>query len=458
MTTAMGWNDVIAAPASSGTASGTWERTGQESEAPGWETDPVEQALADIAAGKPVIVVDDATRENEGDLIFAAQCATPELLAFMVRHTSGYICVALPAAECDRLHLPPMYHTNEDRHGTAYTVTVDAREGVTTGISAADRARTIRLLADPATTADDLARPGHVVPLRARPGGVLQRPGHTEAAVDLARLAGLRPAGVLAELVDDSGGMRRMPDLRRFADEHGLTLISVADLITYRWRTENLVRRVAEARIPTDAGIFRAVGYYCEVDDREHVALVYGEIGDGEDVLVRVHSECLTGDVFGSLRCDCGPQLEAALHRVAAEGRGVVLYLRGHEGRGIGLLRKLQAYQLQDAGRDTVDANLELGLPADARDYGIGAQILTDLGVRRVRLLTNNPAKRAGLERYGVTVVGRVPLMVRANRENLAYLRTKRDRMGHQLDELPQEGAPSPGSAIEDTGVAGGRG
>jgi 3,4-dihydroxy 2-butanone 4-phosphate synthase/GTP cyclohydrolase II len=398
----------------------------------------IEDAIKAIAAGRPVVVVDDENRENEGDLIFAAEKATPELLAFMVRYTSGYICAPLTEADCDRLELPPMFHTNQDRRGTAYTVTVDAREGVSTGISAADRSRTIRLLADPATTPADLARPGHVVPLRAKPGGVLRRPGHTEAAVDLAVLAGLRSAGVLCELVNDDGTMMRLPDLERFRAEHGLELISIANLIEYRRRTERSVERIAEARIPTRHGVFRAVGYRAEHDAAEHVALVYGDLGDGSDVLVRVHSECLTGDVFGSLRCDCGPQLDAALARVADEGRGVVLYVRGHEGRGIGLLHKLQAYQLQDLGRDTVDANLELGLPADARDYGTGAQILYDLGVRTMRLLTNNPAKRAGLEGYGLRVVGREGLPVRPHPENVRYLRTKRDRMGHLLDELDE--------------------
>jgi 3,4-dihydroxy 2-butanone 4-phosphate synthase/GTP cyclohydrolase II len=399
---------------------------------------PIERALEDIAAGRPVVVVDDEDRENEGDLIFAAQHATTELLDFTIRHTSGYVCAPLTAADCDRLDLPPMYHTNQDPRGTAYTVTVDARHGVTTGISAADRARTIRLLADPAATPADFTRPGHVVPLRARDGGVLRRPGHTEAAVDLARLAGLRPAGVLCEVVSrwHVGQMARRDELAEFAAAHGLALITIADLIAYRRRHEKQVERVAEARIPTEFGEFRAIGYRSTVVPGEHLALVYGQIGDGRDVLVRVHSECLTGDVFGSLRCDCGPQLRAALQRVAAEGRGVVLYLRGHEGRGIGLLHKLQAYQLQDRGWDTVDANLELGLPADARDYGTGAQILYDLGVRTMRLLTNNPAKRAGLEGYGLRVVGREPLPVRPHPENLRYLRTKRDRMGHLLEGL----------------------
>jgi 3,4-dihydroxy 2-butanone 4-phosphate synthase/GTP cyclohydrolase II len=402
----------------------------------------IKRAIADIAAGRPVIVVDDEDRENEGDLIFAAEKATPELIAFMVRYTSGYICVPLTEADCERLDLPPMFHTNQDRRGTAYTVTVDAASGVSTGISAADRAHTIRLLADPDSKPADFTRPGHVVPLRAKEGGVLRRPGHTEAAIDLAVMAGLRPAGVLCEIVSqkDEGDMARRDELEVFAAEHDLALISIADMIKYRRQHEKQVVRVAEARIPTAHGAFRAVGYDSLLDGIEHVALVYGEIGDGENVLVRVHSECLTGDVFGSLRCDCGPQLDAALEAVASEGRGIVLYMRGHEGRGIGLMHKLQAYQLQDAGADTVDANLALGVPADARDYGMGAQILSDLGVRTMRLLTNNPAKRIGLEGYGLTVVDRVPLSVWPNPENLRYLRTKRDRMGHELGDLDQLG------------------
>jgi 3,4-dihydroxy 2-butanone 4-phosphate synthase/GTP cyclohydrolase II len=401
-------------------------------------TAAVERAIAEIAAGRPVVVVDDEDRENEGDLIFAADLVTPELVAFMVRYTSGYICVPMNEADCDRLELPPMYHTNQGRFGTAYTVTVDAREGITTGISAADRARTIALLADPDTHPGDLARPGHVVPLRARPGGVLRRPGHTEATVDLAVLAGRRPVGVLCELVNDDGTMMRGEELERFCATHELTLVTIADLVAYRRRYEQRVERIADARIPTVYGVFQAVGYQAVGDAAEHLALVYGDIGDGQDVLVRVHSECLTGDVLGSLRCDCGLQLRAALARVAAEGRGVVLYLRGHEGRGIGLMHKLQAYQLQDNGRDTVEANLELGLPADARDYGIGAQILYDLGVRTMRLLTNNPAKRAALEGYGLTTVGREPLPVRPHAESVRYLRTKRDRMGHLIDGLDE--------------------
>ena len=396
----------------------------------------VARAIADIAAGRAVVVTDDEDRENEGDLIFAAEKATPELVAFMVRYTSGYVCVPLTEDEADRLDLPPMFHTNQDARGTAYAVTVDAREGIGTGISAADRAHTIRLLADRDTRAADLSRPGHVVPLRAKPGGVLRRPGHTEAAVDLAVLAGLRPAGVICEMVNDDGTMMRGPDLERFAAEHDLAMISIADLIAWRRRHESPVERVVETRLPTAHGEFTAVGYRVTVDGADHVALVHGDLGDGDDVLVRVHSECLTGDVLGSVRCDCGPQLEAALQRVAEAGRGVVLYMRGHEGRGIGLLHKLQAYQLQDRGLDTVDANLELGLPADARDYGIGAQILYDLGVRSMRLLTNNPAKRAGLEGYGLTVTGREALPVRPHPENVRYLRTKRDRMGHLFEAL----------------------
>ena len=402
----------------------------------GFET--VERALRDLAAGKAVVVVDDEERENEGDLIFAAEKATPELVSFMVRYTSGYICVALTESECDRLDLPPMHHTNSDNFRTAFTVTVDAKDGISTGISASDRAHTIRLLADPGAVAHDLVRPGHVLPLRAKDGGVLRRSGHTEAAVDLTRMAGLSAAGALCEIVSEKNGgdMARADELRVFAEDHDLVLLTIADLIAYRRRFEKQVVRVAEARIPTPHGAFVAYGYDNVLDGIEHIALVSGDLGDGEDVLVRVHSECLTGDVFGSLRCDCGPQLDAALEAVAAEGRGVVLYVRGHEGRGIGLMHKLQAYQLQESGIDTVDANLALGMPADARDYGTGAQILVDLGVRSMRLLTNNPDKRAGLEGYGLRVVQRVALPIRPTRENLHYLRTKRDRMGHDLPNL----------------------
>ncbi len=399
----------------------------------GVRLDLVEDAIEAIRAGRAVVVVDDEDRENEGDLIFAAQRASQALTAFMIRWTSGYICVAMPGVELDRLGLPPMTMVNEDKKGTAYAVTVDARDVKATGISAEDRARTIKVLSDSATEPWELTRPGHVVPLRAMEGGVLRRPGHTEAAVDLARLAGLSPAGALCELVNEDGTMMRAPQCRAFADDHGLVMISIADLISYVRRTESQVQRAADTRLPTEFGEFRAVGYRSQLDGIEHVALVYGDIGEGTDLLVRVHSECLTGDVFSSRRCDCGPQLHAALRRVAAEGRGVVLYMRGHEGRGIGLVHKLQAYELQDGGADTVDANLELGLPADARDYGTGAQILADLGVRTMRLLTNNPAKRAGLEGYGLAIVDRVSLEIVPNSENIDYLRTKRDRMGHDL-------------------------
>ncbi len=399
--------------------------------------DGIEAALADIAAGRPVIVADDADRENEGDIVFAAEDATPELLALTIRYTGGYICVAMPGAIADRLELPPAHHTNQDHKGTAFAVSVDARNGVTTGISAADRARTIRVLGDPKAAAGDLNRPGHVVPLRARDGGVLVRRGHTEAAVDLTRLAGKSPVGAISELMNDDGTMMRLPELRAFADEHGLKLVTVADLAAWRRRTETHVKRLAETRLPLEAGEFTAVGYRAVYGDDEHVALVKGDIGDGLDVLVRVHSECLTGDAFGSLRCDCGPQFQAALRAVEAEGRGVVLYMRGHEGRGIGLVHKLQAYQLQDKGRDTVDANLELGLPADARDWATGAQILTDLGIKSLRLLTNNPDKRAGIEGHGLDVLDRVALPTSTTPDNIAYLTAKRDRMGHLLEDLP---------------------
>jgi len=408
--------------------------------------DTVERALAELRAGRPVLVVDAADREDEGDLVLAAALATPEQLAFVIRHTSGVVCAPMTGADLDRLALPPMTAVNEDRKGTAYAVTVDAREGVTTGISAADRARTLRALADPATTAGDLTRPGHVLPLRAAPGGVLQRPGHTEAAVDLARLAGLPPVGVIAEVVEDDGSMARLPALRAFAARHDLALVSIADLVAHRRRTERLVERVADTVLPTPHGTFRALAYRDRVDGGEHVALVMGDVAGGEGVLARVHSECLTGDVFGSLRCDCGAQLQQALAAVAAQGRGVVVYLRGQEGRGIGLAHKLRAYQRQDGGSDTVDANTELGLPVDARDYGTAAQVLRDLGVAGVRLVTNNPDKVVALERYGVRVTERVGQPVAANPHNLVYLRTKRDRMGHDLPDLPDlpDTAPAP--------------
>ncbi|RLV50237.1 bifunctional 3,4-dihydroxy-2-butanone-4-phosphate synthase/GTP cyclohydrolase II [Nocardioides mangrovicus] len=401
--------------------------------------DDVERAIADIAAGKAVVVVDDEDRENEGDLVFAAAKATPELMAFTIRHSSGVICVPMPGHMLDRLEVPLMTPHNRDRLRTAYTISVDARDGVSTGISAADRAHTARVLADSATEPWELTRPGHVFPLRYREGGVLVRRGHTEAAVDLARLAGLTPAGVLVEVVNDDGTMKRAPELRAFADEHGLTMISIDALVHHRRRHESHVERVAETALPTEHGTFRAFGYRSTVDDGEHVALVCGDLSGPEPVLTRVHSECLTGDVFGSERCDCGPQLHEAMELIKAEGRGVVVYLRGHEGRGIGLLAKLQAYALQDGGRDTVDANLDLGLPADARHYGTATQMLKDLGVDRVRLLTNNPEKTRDLAEYGIGVAERVPLTPRPNGHNLAYLRTKRDRMGHLLPQLMEE-------------------
>ena len=401
--------------------------------------DPVERAVADIAAGRAVVVVDDEDRENEGDLVFAAGKATPELMGFMIRWTSGFVCVGVEGATLDRLHIPLMTPHNRERMRTAYTVSVDARDGITTGISAADRCHTVRVLADSATESYELVQPGHILPLRYRDGGVLARPGHTEASVDLARLAGLTPAGVLCEIVNDDGSMMRAPALRRFADAHRLTMISIADLVRFRRRRESQVVRLAQTRLPTAHGIFRAHGYRDVVTGSEHVALVLGDVADGAPVLARVHSECLTGDTFGSLRCDCGPQLRAAMAAVTAERRGVVVYLRGHEGRGIGLAHKLRAYELQDAGRDTIDANLDLGLPADARDYGTGAQILADLGVRSLRLMTNNPAKLAGLEGYGLRIVDRVPLPVHPHPENIRYLRTKRDRMGHALPHLGDE-------------------
>jgi 3,4-dihydroxy 2-butanone 4-phosphate synthase / GTP cyclohydrolase II len=396
--------------------------------------DEVTRAIKDIADGRPVIVVDDADRENEGDIIFAASKATPELLAFTIRYGRGLICVPMLGPDLDRLNVPQMTSQNQEHHGTAFTISVDARDGITTGISAADRAKTIQLLASPASTAGDLVRPGHVFPLRYAEGGVLRRRGHTEAAVDLAVLAGLPPVGVVCEVIGDDGTMLRLPGLRAFANEHGLALISVEQLIEHRRRTERLVTRVAETVIPNAYGRWSAYGYRSDIDGIEHLALVYGDLadGDGEDVLTRVHSECLTGDVFGSHRCDCGAQLDAAMARIAERGRGVVLYLRGHEGRGIGLLAKLQAYQLQDNGVDTVDANLELGLPVDAREYSVAAQLLDDLGVRSLRLLTNNPAKVDALAAHGFGVT-RIPLPPQPTPDNLRYLATKRDRLGHQI-------------------------
>jgi 3,4-dihydroxy 2-butanone 4-phosphate synthase/GTP cyclohydrolase II len=404
--------------------------------------DTVERAVADIAAGQAVVVVDDEDRENEGDLIFAASKSTPELMAFTIRYSSGVICVPVTAPTLDRLGIPLMTPHNRERMRTAYTVSVDSRDGVTTGISAADRSHTVRTLIDSATEAFEIVQPGHVFPLRYAEGGVLVRPGHTEAAVDLARLAGLEPAGVISEIVNDDGTMKRGQQLREFADEHGLAMISIEQLIHHRRRHETHVERVAETRLPTAHGDFTAYGYRITVDDGEHLALVHGDVSGDEPVLTRVHSECLTGDVFGSRRCDCGPQLDEALERIVEEGRGVLVYLRGHEGRGIGLVAKLQAYQLQDGGRDTVDANLELGLPADARHYGAATQILRDLGVTNVRLLTNNPGKVTNLEEYGVRVAERVPLTTRPNDHNLQYLLTKRDRMGHHLPDLAADATP----------------
>ena len=394
----------------------------------------IPEAIAEIREGRIVIVVDDADRENEGDLIMAAEKVTPEAIAFIVRHSSGVICAPLVGERLDELHIPLMVATNTDHQRTAFTVSVDARQGVTTGISAADRATTIRAMIDARTGPEDISRPGHIFPLRYREGGVLKRAGHTEAAVDLARLAGLYPAGVLCETVNDDGTMARLPDLVRFSEIHGLKIISIADLIQYRRKKEVLVSLVAEATIPAETGEWRSYAYESVVDGRTHVALVLGEIGDGEKVLTRVHSECLTGDVFGSLRCDCGRQLKIAMARIAEEQRGVILYIRGHEGRAIGLAHKLRAYRLQDEGRDTVEANLELGFPADPRDYGIGAQILVDLGVKTMRLLTNNPAKRAGLEGYGLAIDERIPLQTEPTAENIGYLRTKQEKLGHLLD------------------------
>jgi 3,4-dihydroxy 2-butanone 4-phosphate synthase/GTP cyclohydrolase II len=394
----------------------------------------IDEIVAAIGRGEMVIMVDDEDRENEGDLIVAAETATQAQIGFMLRHTSGIICLPVIGERLDELDLPMMVARNTDVRRTAFTVSIDAREGTTTGISAADRWKTIQTVLDPETRPEDLARPGHTYPLRYEPGGVLKRAGHTEAAVDLAELAGRYPAGVLAEIMNDDGTVARLADLEQFAQEHGLLLGTIADLIAYRRQREKLVERVVEARIPTEHGTFNAVGFRSLIDDRQHIALVMGEIGDGEGVLTRVHSECLTGDVFGSLRCDCGDQLDLALARVANEGRGVVLYIRGHEGRGIGLLHKLAAYRLQDEGLDTVDANVNLGLPVDSRDYGVGAQILYDLGVRSMRLMTNNPTKRAGIEGYGLSIVEQVPLSIEANEENRDYLRTKASRLGHQMD------------------------
>lgn len=403
--------------------------------------DDVERAIADIAAGRPVVVVDDENRENEGDLIFAAEKATSELMAFTIRYSSGVICVPMPGDLLDNLAIGPMTSNNQDPMRTAFGVSVDAAEGVSTGISAADRALTARLLANPNTQANQLTRPGHVFPLRYREGGVLTRRGHTEAGVDLARAAGLAPVGVLVEVVNDDGTMKRAPELRKFADEHGLAMISIDALAQWRERNETLVERGAVTRMPTSAGDYTAFAYRSRIDGVEHMALVIGDITSAEPALTRVHSECLTGDVFGSRRCDCGPQLEESLRRITREGRGVVVYLRGHEGRGIGLGAKLAAYGLQDSGRDTVDANLDLGLPVDSRGYNVAAQILRDLGVTSVLALTNNPAKVEGLKSGGVDVASRIPLHITPNDRNIGYLRTKRDRMGHVLPYIDARGS-----------------
>ena len=396
----------------------------------------VDEAVQAIARGEIVVVVDDEDRENEGDLIMAAEHATPEKIAFFVRHTSGLICVPMTGERLDELDIPLMVSHNTEAQRTAFTYSVDVRHGTSTGISASDRAATIQSLIDPATRPADLARPGHIFPLRYAEGGVLKRAGHTEAAVDLARMAGLYPAGVLCELVMDDGTMARVPDLLEFSREHGLKMISIAELIRYRRQNEKLVKRTAEARIPTEWGDFTCYGYESLLDGEQHVAMVRGAVQGEDNVLVRVHSECLTGDIFGSLRCDCGLQLDAAMARIAEEELGVLVYLRGHEGRGIGIGHKLRAYSLQEAGHDTVDANVELGLPIDNREYGIGSQILVDLGITTMRLMTNNPAKYGGLEGFGLEVVERVPLESIPNPENINYLRTKRERMGHLLEGL----------------------
>jgi 3,4-dihydroxy 2-butanone 4-phosphate synthase/GTP cyclohydrolase II len=392
----------------------------------------IEEAIEDIREGRMVVVCDAEDRENEGDLTLAAQFATPEAINFMAKHGRGLICLALPPDRCDELGLDLMAAKNESAFQTAFTVSVEAREGITTGISAHDRAHTIQVAIDPDTRPRDLVQPGHIFPLKAKAGGVLERTGQTEAAVDLARLAGLNPAGVICEVMNDDGTMARVPDLERYCARHGLKMITVADLIAYRRQHDKLIERVVEAQLPTTFGDFRVVGFRSLVDDKHHVAMVKGEIEGKDEVLVRVHSECLTGDVFHSLRCDCGQQLEDALARIEDEGRGVLLYL-AQEGRGIGLLNKLRAYRLQEEGRDTVDANLELGLPADLRDYGIGAQILVDLGLSSIRLLTNNPKKIVGLEGYGLEVTDQIPIQHDANAHNVAYLRAKKERLGHLL-------------------------
>jgi 3,4-dihydroxy 2-butanone 4-phosphate synthase/GTP cyclohydrolase II len=394
--------------------------------------DPIEAIIADLKRGKMVVVVDDAGRENEGDLILAAEKATPQKLSFMVRYTSGVICVPMAGEDLDRLELPLMTQQNQERMRTAYTISVDAARGVTTGISAADRAQTIQLLADPKTQPNDLVRPGHIFPLRYREGGVLRRAGHTEAAIDLARLAGLRPAGVIAEIVNDDGSMSRLPQLLKFAKKHKLKICSVADLIEYRRTREKLVEQIEVVKMPTDYGDFDLHLYRSKIDGQHHLALVRGEISGAKNVLVRVHSECLTGDVFGSRRCDCGPQLHQAMKQVSEAGRGVILYMR-QEGRGIGLAPKILAYKLQEQGLDTVEANEKLGYGMDLREYGLGAQILVDLGLKTIRLLTNNPKKVVGLEGYGLKITEQVPIRIKSNPHNERYLKTKREKLGHLL-------------------------
>jgi 3,4-dihydroxy 2-butanone 4-phosphate synthase / GTP cyclohydrolase II len=392
----------------------------------------IEDALEDIASGRMVVVVDDEDRENEGDLVMAAQFVTPDAINFMTRQAGGWICLALTPDRCDELGLDLMAAKNESPHQTPFTVTIEAREGVTTGISVHDQAHTMQVAVDPTKNDADIVTPGHVHPLKAKAGGVLERTGHTEASIDLARLAGLNPSGVICEIQNEDGSMARADDLAAYCFKHGLKMITIADLIAYRRRNDKLVERVVQTGLPTGFGDFQVVGYRSLVDDKHHVALVKGEVDGKEDVLVRVHSECLTGDVFHSLRCDCGEQLESALSMIEREGQGVLLYL-AQEGRGIGLLNKLRAYKLQEEGFDTVDANLQLGLPADLRDYGIGAQILVDLGLTSIRILTNNPKKIRGLEGYGLSVSAQVPIEHVPNPHNEAYLRAKKERMGHTL-------------------------